>query len=107
MGYTVIQVQFLMDREQITALYCINKDQPELQCQGKCELGKRLNEAKNHQDNSTDITLEELHLTFLKEKREVWTSQFAVLNFNITNTPTTKNSKLFDLEIDFFHPPQS
>ncbi|SEG35615.1 hypothetical protein [Algoriphagus boritolerans] len=106
MGYTFIQVNFYLDRKQITALYCVNKDKPELQCDGKCELGKRLSEAKNQTEGQTEITLEELRLVFpeqitlnpivlkLKDYLELHPNSFYKKNL------TTGS------EMDFFHPPQ-
>lgn len=108
MGYTFIQVSFYLDRDQITALYCANKDKPELKCNGKCELGKRLSEAKNQTENQTEITLEELRLLYLDQvtfdpfahycsKNDLKLSYSSFYNLNIATGS----------EIDFFHPPQS
>lgn len=39
-----------MDIEQFTELYCVNKDKPDLKCNGKCHLVEQLaeNEEQNH-----------------------------------------------------------
>lgn len=68
MGYTCIQAHFYLHREQITILYCINKEKPQLECDGKCELGKRLSESKKQQENREEISLEELSLVYVPER---------------------------------------
>lgn len=106
MGYTLIQVQFYLDREQITALHCINKDKPELECEGKCELGKRLSEAKNQKESQAEITLEELNLIFLGQPsvgKLLFTPKF---HFEVVNTPVYKRTHFLTTGRDFFHPPQ-
>lgn len=106
MGYTLIQAHFYMDREQITALYCINKDKPELECDGKCELSKRLSEAKNQNESEAEITLEELQLTFLAKGKEASLPFVSESNIEILNTPRYQMTNSLDLGKDFFHPPQ-
>ena len=106
MGYTLIQAHFYMDREQITALYCINKDKPELECDGKCELSKRLSEAKNQNESEAEITLEELQLTFLAKGKEASLPFVSESNIEILHTPRYQMTHSLDLGKDFFHPPQ-
>ncbi|MFC3414313.1 hypothetical protein [Algoriphagus hitonicola] len=107
MGYSLIQLHFYWDREEITALYCINKDKPELQCDGQCELGKRLAETKNQRnEQGEEITLEELQLTFLVQ-------DFTKINLSSPDFIGQKQSFLHptelisSLHLDVFHPPQS
>lgn len=106
MGYTLIQVHFYLDREQITALHCVNKDKPELQCEGKCELSKRLSNSKDQQENQAEITLEELSLTFLPKNQEKLGLFIPEENFEIVHTPIHKIPHSPDRGSDFFHPPQ-
>ncbi|WP_297336143.1 hypothetical protein [Algoriphagus sp.] len=107
MGYSLIQLQFFWDREEITALYCMNKDKPELQCDGQCELGKRLAEAKNQKnDPGEEITLEELQLTFLFQ-------DYTKIYMNSPDFIGKKQSFFYptelisSLHLDVFHPPQN
>lgn len=106
MGYTLIQVHFYMDREQITALYCVNKDKPQLECDGKCELSKRLSEAKDQKESEAEITLEELHLTFLAKSKEGNIPFIPEANPEIVHTPRYQMTHSLDLGKSFFHPPQ-
>ncbi|MGY6559622.1 MAG: hypothetical protein ACXIT9_10135 [Nitritalea sp.] len=49
---TLIQVHFHWNQEAIAELFCINRDLPESGCDGTCELGKRLAEAKGEGEKS-------------------------------------------------------
>ena len=106
MGYTFIQVHFYLDREQITAIYCINKDKPKLECDGKCELSKRLSHAKDQNESQAEITLEELNLTFVAQSISQKTNLNRNLSFSTENTPKYQIPHTKDLGKDFFHPPQ-
>lgn len=35
---SLVYFDYLWNQHEITALFCVNKDQPELQCNGKCHL---------------------------------------------------------------------
>ena len=39
---TVIWTRYELNIEEITELFCVNKDKPELQCFGKCSVSKEL-----------------------------------------------------------------
>lgn len=106
MGYTLIQVQFYLDREQITALFCVNKDKPQLECDGKCELSKRLSEAKDQNESDAQITLEELNLIFLTKSREIGLDFITEANHQIAHTPRHQLLHSLNLGMNFFHPPQ-
>jgi hypothetical protein len=107
MGYTLIQVNFYLNREEITALHCVNKDKPELQCEGKCELGKRLSEAKNQTEGQTEITLKELRLVFVKQVTFEPLNPHSTVNFEFSYTPFDQLNLTNASSLDFFHPPQS
>ena len=44
-------VAFKFNQEYITNVFCVNKDKPELHCDGKCYLKKKIDTAKNHADS--------------------------------------------------------
>lgn len=37
-----ITIDYLFNQAEITQLFCVNKDQPTLQCNGKCHLAKEI-----------------------------------------------------------------
>lgn len=42
---------YLLNQEEITELFCINKAEPELQCNGKCHLKKQLRATPEKEQN--------------------------------------------------------
>ena len=56
MVYSVIKVSFSMNRAYIVENFCINKDKPELKCDGKCFLMQKINEEKERQDSLPAFT---------------------------------------------------
>ena len=63
MSKSIILVNYELNKAEITAKYCINKDKPMLHCCGKCLLKRKLAEQEEQQklpaypDNKTDIQL--------------------------------------------------
>ena len=55
-SYGVIEAQFAMNRTEIAARYCVNKSRPELHCDGKCELARRL-EAQTDREREQQTAL--------------------------------------------------
>lgn len=104
MGYSIIQAQFLLQRKEITAIYCINKDKPELACEGKCELTKRLSAEKDRTEDAEGIVLEELTLSYILPEVPVLDQvEIPIFPDQIQNSlsfwiPTGES-------LDFFHPP--
>ncbi|TGE25311.1 hypothetical protein E5K00_09010 [Hymenobacter aquaticus] len=41
----LVVVDYQLHKERITQLFCVNKDKPRLQCNGKCHLAKKLRKA--------------------------------------------------------------
>lgn len=104
MGYSIIQAQFLLQRKEITAIYCVNKDKPELACEGKCELTKRLSAEKDRTEDAEGIVLEELTLSYILPEIPVL-GQVETKIF----PDTIQNPYSFWVpsgqSLDFFHPP--
>jgi hypothetical protein len=45
LGQEVLVVQFALNQKRITEQYCVNKARPQLHCDGKCYLARRLHKA--------------------------------------------------------------
>jgi len=106
MMYSVIQADFHLNRKEIKALFCINQDQPELECNGKCELGRRLDQAQDQEENQQDFAFEGLLLIYgmpvtAFNTIPVWTSIDPVFGDLDENQNRLLNA------YDFFHPPKS
>lgn len=51
-----VQSEFNMNRAYIAKVLCINRDQPQMQCEGKCFLKKELNrKAAQESSNQKDL----------------------------------------------------
>lgn len=48
-------VWFYANRNAIASEHCINKNRPELKCNGKCFLNKKMREATQHQDEEAPL----------------------------------------------------
>ena len=54
----VVRAAFELDRESIAERLCINRDRPELDCHGTCQLSRMLREQQDRDDRRTQATLE-------------------------------------------------
>lgn len=84
---------------------CINRDKPELLCNGKCylmtQLSKSSEKESSNKENSTEIKYES-QILFLQN-----TGGFIPLVFHLKSTISThyKNLYYYLLVHSFFHPP--
>jgi hypothetical protein len=56
-GFTI---WFYANRAAIAKEHCINKNRPELKCDGKCFLNKKMREAGQHQDEEAPLHVKQL-----------------------------------------------
>lgn len=104
-------VDFKMNQKEITAKYCVNKDRPQLRCNGNCYLAKQLKKqddifAQKKKEN------QESHLKKLKEVK--FFAQVDVIGIDFSQFLTEFKKKknyykdLFSLTSieSCFHPPQ-
>ena len=55
---------YLLNKEYISKVLCINKDKPSLNCEGRCQLKKKLNQ-QNEQENKLPSSVKEIVETVL------------------------------------------
>ncbi|MBD2715405.1 hypothetical protein KBK19_10190 [Microvirga sp. STR05] len=48
----LVVVDYQMHKESITRLFCVNKDKPQLRCNGKCHLAKQLRKASESESKT-------------------------------------------------------
>ncbi|MBL7745083.1 MAG: hypothetical protein JNN00_16535 [Chitinophagaceae bacterium] len=102
--YAGITCWFYINRGYVAKELCVNRSRPELKCNGKCFLAKKLKEAENRQQEQTPQQLKEwvetspcttafvsFHFGFTKQKQEY--SCYHADNYS------------FDPAHTFFHPP--
>ena len=61
-SYLVIETAFALNRDEIAARYCVNRDRPEMHCDGACELTRRL-EAQHEREREDQTALLEVALS--------------------------------------------
>jgi hypothetical protein len=99
-----VWLNYELNKERITDLFCINKEEPELQCNGTCHVKKTL---ITRSDNSEDqkalngpISLDRTNL-FVEdsnaERQNYFTSEKLSENIDA--------GKTYEQLVDIFHPP--
>lgn len=101
-------VEYGFKYDYFSKVLCINKDKPELQCNGKCQLSKNLIETSPvNTDNNTPavptINLDDYPITYLNSNKYF----LIVLDFsNKIDYSTIDNKKSKNYINSVFHPPQ-
>jgi hypothetical protein len=95
--------EYIINEDYIAEFLCVNKDKPELKCNGKCYLMQMLKEQQdNKEQNLPGIAMDKYPIGFVK---------FAVINNKNTSfiesslSFTYLNSYSFLFSISLFHPP--
>jgi|SRR5690554_932067 len=75
LGYAFIQIgvfiEYVVDIEGYTQKYCVNVNQPEKKCNGKCQLTKQLAENEEQQQNNEVQSSPEILLFNILNKVEL------------------------------------
>jgi hypothetical protein len=100
-GFTI---WFFANRTSIAKEYCINKDRPELKCDGKCFLNKKIKETEQHQNEEAPLQIKQL--------LESSPCTIATINYsisapevNLIHTPLNTAIYTFNHIIAVFRPP--
>lgn len=99
--------QYVFDYQYISEVLCINKEKPELHCNGKCHLMKELAKAsedekptssdkKNHHSEVEILFIEELNSFSIEQNIPVLNTQNTSVYSNLYSRLNCKT---------FFHPP--
>lgn len=96
-------VEYVINQDYIAEFLCINKDKPELQCNGKCHLVKQLENQEQNKTNSLKISLENYPIGFVNI---VKIHPFQVLVSSKKSTSTYYKALLNNnYSTSEFHPP--
>ena len=97
---------FLLNRDFITKTFCVNRDKPVMQCNGRCHLSKLIKESKE-QEKDTPNTVEE------KRASLIFLLDFDKPIITFTETRQKRQSVFFYKTIfsssylkEVFHPPK-
>ena len=94
-GFLLIYVDFVANRDYIAKNLCENRDRPELKCNGKCQLCKRLR-AEDKKENKGLPALKNLKLFSL------YSSPKHTFNFN-HSSDASKFASLYLNDISISH----
>ncbi|TCI93036.1 hypothetical protein [Tenacibaculum sp. M341] len=95
-------VEYAINYDYISKILCINKDKPALQCNGKCQLMKKLKQQQEDDYSSLRIVMEEYPIGFVE-----------VLDVQNNTTTYKKQKNNYHYSVDYsylylnavFHPP--
>lgn len=99
-------VEYVVNYEYVSKVLCVNKEKPELKCNGKCHLMKELAEVAENEKPISDnkIVIKEIEVLFYQELKliefsKLFVAKYLFLNANYSNLYTYLNS------CSVFHPP--
>lgn len=100
----VIYSGYKMNKEYITSVFCINKEHPELHCDGQCFLAKKLKDldGKNKQAQENLKRVVEAEPRFQTVALNHHLSYFIITSENLYIEKPVK-----DLSMSIFHPPKT
>jgi hypothetical protein len=105
MVYSVIKAGFTINQKYIIENFCINKDKPELNCDGKCFLAQKIKEEQERKESLPAFTFQNDFGIFIPINLVVLTVDLEFEPFQIHSIyhllPSVQTA-FFDIE----HPPQ-
>jgi hypothetical protein len=101
----VLFVNYRMNVEEITELFCENKDKPELHCNGKCHFSKQLMGETDEKRAPQDISFLPEQTLYFGSDSEEFTNGFD--QKESSSNFFYQNSYSFLAPIEVFHPPRS
>lgn len=94
---------YLVDNEDFTELFCINKEKPELECNGKCEVSKIAQQEQDQKEKSTVLDLLQYESVYNKtQENEI---VFNLINIESKSIFVYINHYLFQSSDKINHPP--
>lgn len=97
-------VEYAINYDYISKILCINKDKPEMSCNGKCQLMQKLEEQQEKDFQSLRIQMDEYPIGFVK---------FLRINSIKNDENSLKNNHYYKNQYSYlplhnvFHPPTS
>lgn len=94
---------YLVDNEDFTELFCINKEKPELECNGKCEVSKIAQQEQDQKEKSTVLDLLQYESVYNQtQENEI---VFNLINIESKSIFVYINHYLFQSSDKINHPP--
>lgn len=102
MRFSYFAYQYHFNNKVFTENYCVNKDKPELKCNGKCELAKLAKAAEKQEQNNKNISDSEI-IFFIQT---IPTFEIAKVDFFQQSIRTSCNKHNFKYLVYFDPPPK-
>lgn len=94
---TFFTIDYLLNKAEITELFCVNKEKPKLQCNGKCHLTQELKKIESTNEEKPLLPLNNnvnLELIFILVENNI--------NFqNISNLLSRNNTPYFNIKSSY------
>jgi hypothetical protein len=100
---SLIMLEFRVNRDYIAEVLCVNKDKPQLQCNGKCHLKKQLEKDNEPARNGTSAK-ERYEVIFINA---LTSPNLAPLDAGAALTAYYQDKMPLAPTHAFFHPPQA
>ena len=97
-------VEYAINKDYIVEFLCINKEKPEMQCNGKCHLYKEVEKQQEETPVSLEISLKEYPIGFVKILK--LQPKKGITSNSKENHSYSKNYNYLFSEV-VFHPPIS
>ena len=102
-------VNYELRKDYIIKNYCVNKNRPEMHCDGKCYLAKQLHKVAEDKATKEAERQEQSFKKLLEEtfnhENFVFSQTFESVILTIQNNFSYKTSHYFMLITSLFHPP--
>ena len=100
---SIIELNFLANRSYISKELCVNRDKPQMQCNGKCALSKQITQQEKQSEQSGNSKREKFEVQFFNLPEEInLTAHSSVINISYYELNTCT---LSEYKQTVFHPP--
>lgn len=98
-----IRGAYLLNKDFIARVLCINKEKPKMQCEGKCYLSKKLKEQEQQDQQAPHLKKEKYEVQPCHIEQVCYLEPIAALVTNHYNTDSVSCFTRYPSEV--FHPP--
>ena len=102
---TVVWVNYEMNMEEITNLFCENTDKPEMNCHGTCHLKKQIisTDNQNPVESNTQLYINEIQLFSSSSEQD----SFEIKEEQVIHKSFVENNYSYLSGKGLFHPPKA
>jgi hypothetical protein len=102
----VIFLDYQFNKSYIIQNYCINKNRPQLHCDGKCYLAKKIQATQEKEENQSKITVYKLWLEVFHQMSDFSNKPFIIIVINPLQNYLYKNNYHYSSFFSLLKPPQ-